>query len=77
MNATVIIKRLVAAGVTRQAIHKETGIGRRRIDETLAGATDKIAAQEFAKLETLAARHLPHAAMSAPHHERCPPRYSR
>ncbi|RVG08626.1 hypothetical protein [Sinorhizobium meliloti] len=77
MNPTVIIKRLVAAGVTRQAIHKETGIGRRRIDETLAGATDKIAAQEFAKLEELAARHLPHAITAAPFHERCAPRYGR
>ncbi|MDX0831230.1 hypothetical protein GOD82_15005 [Sinorhizobium medicae] len=77
MNPVTLCKRLVAAGVTRQAIHKETGIGRRRIDETLAGATDKIAAQEFAKLEELAGRHLPSAALAAPFHERASPRYGR
>jgi hypothetical protein len=76
MSPVAIIQRLVRAGMPIATIERKTGFGRSRLARVVAGM-GTLSADERERLEEFAARHLPHVAMAAPHHERCPPRYGR
>ncbi|MDX0639729.1 hypothetical protein GOD58_15020 [Sinorhizobium medicae] len=76
MNPALVVQRLVRAGLPLATIEKRAGFARSRLKRLVDGTTS-LTAEERERLEIFAAGLMPKGATSAPHHERCPPRYGR
>ncbi|MDX0930512.1 hypothetical protein GOE05_23860 [Sinorhizobium medicae] len=76
MNPALIVQRLVRAGLAVRTIERKAGFPRSKLTRLIEG-TGSLTAEERERLEIFAAGLMPKGATSAPHHERCPPRYGR
>jgi transcriptional regulator with XRE-family HTH domain len=77
MNPVALTRRLIAAGITKQEIHRLAGLSRRALDQTINGATDKLTLDELERLQSLFRGVLPPSVVAQVHHPRTPPRFGR